>query len=442
MSLSLLNIFKNFNYLRYSVGIAMMFNGFPLIFFFRDTLGIGPASSVFTIAFFSLAFLFMLPAHLFQKMYKPNILLLNLGLGFLLVSVYYFLFINYGGKSAADAGYFFFIFAFLILLLHVPNEIKDTLVLVMFVLSLFCNATLVYSLLTDPNWSPGMRAAVSFANQGAQPGGNPHMTARNGIVCLVSAMVLIPRFSGVLMKLFLFFSILFSLGVVVMSLAKSSYIGIGLMILCYFFFRFRIGKAVSSMRHFFTFRNMVLAVLAVIGIQYFLSLYYNVFDILLGYWSSFESRIMNVIFTALGVKLTATADIDYSAMGRVNGFEEFMDTLFSWNALMGRGYKSVYLDVPILESFVAEGIPGFLFFASFNLFLLVYSIREIRRGTNSLTTFLAFFFISMSILLLTGGQPTEIAFWFPYCVFIRFLGIKYLDSSSQGYEKVSPSLPN
>jgi hypothetical protein len=435
MSFSLLNLFKNFNYLRYSVGISMMFNGFPMIFFIRDTLHIGPSGSSFTAAFFALAFVLMLPQHLFQRLYKPNIILFNLGLGFLLVTVYYFLFINHGGKSATDVGYLIFIFGFIVLLMHIPNEVRDTLVLVMFLYSLFCNVTLVYSLLTDPNWSPGMRAAVSFSIDNARPGGNPHMTARNGVICLITAIVLIPRFSNILIKLFLFFSTIFSIAVVILSLAKSSYIGIGLMIFCYFMFRFRVLKAISSVGSFFTFKNMIMVFLGFLAVRYFLSFYSNVFDILLGYWSNFENRIMNVIFTALGVKLTVTADIDYSAMGRVNGFQEFMDTLYSRDALMGRGYKSVYLDIPILESFVAEGIAGFIFFASFNFFLVIYAIREMRRGTNTLTTFLAFFAMSMSILLLTGGQPTEIAFWFPYAVFIRFLGIKYLDNYRPPYNQ-------
>lgn len=429
MSLSLLNIFKNFNNLRYSLGITMMFNGFPMIFFIRDTMRIGPAGSVFTVAFFTLAFLLMFPDKLFVRMYKPNIVLLNLGLGFLLVSVYYYFFINHGGRASADLGYFLFILGFILLLFHVPNDVKDTLILVLFFYSLFCNVTLVYSLITDPRWSIGMRAAVSFASDTERAEGNPHMTARNGVICLVSAMVLIPRFSGMLMKLFLFFSAIFSIGVVIISLAKSSYIGIGLMIFCYFVFRFRVWNAITSARRFFTFQNTVMAVLAFFAIQYFLSFYYNIFDMIMSYWNTFEDRIMNVIFTALGVKLSSTANIDYSAMGRVSGFDEFQQTLFSWDAFLGRGYKSVYLDIPLLESFVAEGIPGFLFFASFNFFMLIYSIREIRRGTNSLTTFLAYFFISMSILLLTGGQPTEIAFWFPYAVFMRFLGIKYLDKN-------------
>ena len=441
MSLSLLNFFKNFNNLRYAVGISMMFDGFPMIFFIRDTLGIGPAGSTFTVAFFSLAFLLMLPSHLFQRLYKPNVILFNLGLGFLLVTVYYFIFINHGGKSATDLGYLIFIFGFIILLLHIPNDVKDTLLLVLFVYSLFCNITLVYSLLTDPNWSPGMRAAVSFSVDNARPGGNPHMTARNGVICLVAAVCLIPRFSNILMKLFLFFSALFSIAVVVLSLAKSSFIGIGLMVICYFLFRFRFLKAVSNVGSFFTFRNLVMVFLGFLTIQYFLSLYGNVFNLLLGYWNNFENKIMDVVFTALGVKLSVTANIDYSAMGRVNGFDEFLKTLYSRDALMGRGFKSVYLDIPLLESFVAEGITGFIFFASFNFFLIIYAIREIRRSTNSLTTFLAFFAVSMSILLLTGGQPTEIAFWFPYAVFIRFLGIKYLDKYTPQFNKqVEPAV--
>jgi hypothetical protein len=427
MNFSLLNIFKNFNNLRYSTGIAMMFNGFPLIFFFRDTLGIGPASSVFTLGFFLLAFILMMPAHLFRRLYKPNVILFNMGLGFLLVSLYYFLFINHGGKSVTDIGNFIFIFGFMVLLLHIPNDVKDTLVVVFFLISLFSNVTLVYSLLTDPNWAPGMRAAVSFANGDAQPGGNPHMTARNGVICLISAVVIMQRVPSIFVKLFLFFSMLFSLAVVVLSLAKSSYLGIGLMVMFYFIFHFKFSRAFSAIGSFFSFRNVVLVLLAVLGIRYFLSLYGDVYGLLLGYWDNFENRILDVIYTSSGVRLSEKADIDYSAMGRVSGFGEFLKTFFSWDFFFGRGYKSVYLDIPILESFVAEGLPGFIFFASFNIFMFVYSIREIRTSTNSLTTFLAYFFVSMSVLLFTGGQPTEIAFWFPFMVFIRFLGIKYLD---------------
>ena len=426
MNWSLLNIGSNFTNLRYSAGIAMMFNGFPLIFFIRDTLKVGPASSVFTAGFFALALLLMMPAHIFRRLYKPNVILFNLGLAFILVTLYYFMFINHMGKSIADIGNYVFIFGFLVLLLHMPNDIADTLVTVLFVFALFCNITLVYSLITDPNWTPGMRAAVNFANEGAQPGGNPHITARNGVVCMVTAIILLSKTPGIFTKIFLFFSVLFSLGVVILSLAKSSYIGIGLMVTAYFIFHFKISSVFRAVGGIFKFKNFMVLALIIVGINYFLSKFHNIFNLLLGYWDIFENRIMDVIFTSFGLKLSETADIDYSAMGRVSGFGEFLETAFSWDAFLGRGYKSDYLDVPILESFVNHGIIGFFFFATFNFFLFLFAIREIRRSTNSLSTFLAYFFISLMILLVTGGRPTEIAFWFPYLVMIRFLSIGYI----------------
>ncbi|KAA6439733.1 hypothetical protein FEM33_11075 [Dyadobacter flavalbus] len=428
MNWSLLSITSNFTNLRYSLGIAMMFNGFPLIFFFRDTLGIGPASSVFTAIFFTLALLLMTPVHLFKRLYKPNTILLNLGLGFLLLTFYYFLFINSVGKSVADIGNYVFIFGFMVLLLHVPNDVKDTLIAVLFVLSFFANITLVYSLLTDPNWTPGMRAAVSFANDGAQPGGNPHITARNGVICILTAMIMLVRTKGIFTKLFLFFSVLFSLAVVILSLAKSSYLGLGLMIGAYLLFQFRVSSIFSAVGNAFKFRNMLIIILIFVGINYFLNRYGDILNLLLGYWDVFESRIMDVIFTSTGLKLSDTADVDYSAMGRVSGFGEFIETLFSWNVFLGRGYKSDYLDVPILESWVNHGFFGFVFFAGFNFFLFIYAIREIKRNTNQLTTFLAYFFLSLMVLLITGGRPYDIAFWFPYAVMIRFLGIRYPQS--------------
>ncbi|MBE9464951.1 hypothetical protein IEE83_23955 [Dyadobacter sp. UP-52] len=403
----------------------MLFNGFPLIFFFRDTLGIGPASSTFTAVFFAVALLLMVPTNLFLRFYSPNPVLFNLGVGFLLLSVYYFIFFNNMGMGVTDIGNYAYIFAFLLLLLSIPSDVKDTLVPVLFIFSLFSNLTLVYSLMTDPSWTLGMRAAVSFSNEGAQAGGNPHITARNGIICLLTAMVLVPQYKSIFAKLFFYFSVLFSLAVIVLSLAKSSYLGVGLMLGLYVFYNFRLTNIFSAVGSFFSFKNILLMVLVFLGISYFLSQYGGVLDNLLNYWDIFEGRIMDVIFTSFGVKLSDTADIDASAMGRVSGFGTFLDTLYSRDVFLGRGYKSGFLDVPILEALVNHGILGFLFFNGFNFFLFIYSIQEIKRNTTPLSTFLAYFFISLIVLLISGGRPYDISYWFPYAVMIRFLGIDY-----------------
>ena len=157
-----------------------------------------------------------------------------------------------------------------------------------------------------------------------------------------------------------------------MSLAKSSYLGIGLMMGAFFIFRFKARNILTSIGGIFKFSNMVILIIILIGINYFLSRYGDVFNLLLGYWDIFENRIMDVVFTSTGVKLTEEADVDYSAMGRVGGFGVFIKTFFSWNVFLGMGYKYDYLDVPILESFVNHGIlrfPVFRFFQHFSCHL-------------------------------------------------------------------------
>src|SRR5690606_21146056 len=101
----------NFNYLRYSVGISMMINGFPLIFFVRATLVLGLASCVFSGVFFALALLLILPNKLELVAYKPNILLYQFASLLFGLLVYYFFFIIYSGKGASDVVNFAYTFA-------------------------------------------------------------------------------------------------------------------------------------------------------------------------------------------------------------------------------------------------------------------------------------------------------------------------------------------
>ena len=132
--MSATSLWKLFNNLRYSVGIMMMFNGFPLIFFIRDTLHIGPASNLFTAFFFGFALLLMFPTHLFVRLYKPNFTLMRYALLFLAISFYHFLvFNNSGADPLVEFGNYFFTIAFLVLIIHTPNEVKDTLVPILFI---------------------------------------------------------------------------------------------------------------------------------------------------------------------------------------------------------------------------------------------------------------------------------------------------------------------
>lgn len=423
-------LWKTFNYLRYSAGIAMMFNGFPIVFFVRDTLKIGPASNLFTAFFFGLALLLMVPTHLFVRLYKPNFTLIKYALLFLAISFYHFLvFNNSGTELLVEFGNYFLTIAFLFLILHVPNDVKDTLIPILFIFAFFSNLTLIYSLLTDPNWKLGMRAAVTFENSGAQEGGNPHIAARNALICLIAALVLIWKYKNILIKLFLMASVVFSLAVLVLAQVKSGLLALGVMTGCFFVFNANFSAIASSVKSVFKVRNIIILVIFLVGLNFVLSRYGDIYSLVSGYWFSVQDRLTDVIFTAFGFKITDTASVDASAMGRVTSFTFFFNALADPALLIiGQGYKHSFLDVPLLEALINHGVFGFVFFFGFNYYLFVYTIRELRNPTNPLTLFLAYFFLYFTVLLISNGRPYDVAYWFPYVVLIRFLGVKYLDA--------------
>ena len=436
------SLIRLFNNLRYSAGIAMMFNGFPLVFFIRDTLHIGPASNVFTAFFFGLALLLMFPTHLFIRLYKPNATLFKYAILFLLVALYhFFLFNNSGFDWFVEIGNFGFTFAFLFLLIHVPNDVKDTLVPIIFLFAFFSNLTLIYSLLTDPSWKIGMRAAVTFENSGAQEGGNPHIAARNGLICMLSGAVLAWKYDNIFVKLFLIVSVIFSLAVIILAQVKSSLLAIGLMVCFFLFFNASFTSVVRMTKSIFRVRNIIILVILLVGLDLFLSRYSDLYGMLYGYWYGFQNKLMDVIFTASGIKVSDTVIVDASAMGRVTSITYFMNA-FADPALLiiGGGYKSIFMDVPILESIINHGIFGFIFFGGFNYYLFVYTIKELRNPTNPLTLFLAYFFVYFLVLLISNGRPYDVSFWFPYAVMIRFLGIKYLDAEKETAPKAVAEL--
>lgn len=427
------SLWRIFNYLRYSAGIALVVNGWPLVFFIRDTLRIGPASNVFTAFFFGLSLLLMFPTHLFVRLYKVNFTLLKYGVLFLLVALYHFvLFNNSGVDWFVEMGNYVLIFAFLFLIIHVPNEVKDTLLPIIFLLTFVCNLTLVYSLLTDPNWHLGMRAAVTFGNENAQEGGNPHVTARNGLVCLISGLILVGRYKNPLIRIFLFTAALFSLALIVLSQSRSALIALVLMGGMFFLFNAKAENVSKIVKGIFSIRSLIVVVLLFVGLRIFLTQFSELEGLLYGYWYTFYDKMINIAYTAFGVKLTATATIDHSAMGRVTSFTYFNEALAAPALLLiGGGYKSSYMDVPVMESLVNHGIFGFIFFGGLNLYLFINMIKEARNPANNLTLFLAYFYVYIFVMVFTNGRPYDLYYWFPFVLFIRFLGIKYLDTQPQ-----------
>ena len=302
---------------------------------------------------------------------------------------------------------------------------------IMFLLAFFSNLTLIYSLITDPSWKLGMRAAVSFSNDNAQEGGNPHIAARNGLICLLTAFVLFEKYKNILIKLFLIAAVVLSLAVIVLAQVKTALLAIGMMIGFFLLFNANLTNVSQAFRALFSVRNILLFIILIFAANMFLTRYNDLYSTLYGYWDNFQGKIFDIFFTAFGLKLTETASVDASAMYRVSSFTYLFNAFADPSLLIiGGGYKNIYMDVPIVESLLNHGIFGFIFFGGFNYYLFVFMIKEFRKPTNALTLFLAYFFVYFVVSLVSGGRPYDVAYWFPYVVLIRFLGIKFLHEES------------
>lgn len=141
------------------------------------------------------------------------------------------------------------------------------------------------------------------------------------------------------------------------------------------------------------------------------------------------------MFTAFQLETSEDVAEDASAMGRVASFDFLKEAIYDPKVLIiGNGYKFEFMDVPPIEMLANHGLLGCFIFCALNLLFLIFSIREIRLGRSPLGVFAASFFMYFPALLISSGRPYDIAYWFPYMFFVRFLGIPYLARKRTGSE--------
>ena len=149
--------------MRMVLGICMVVDGYPLIFFLKETLRLAPSSTVFTAGFQAIGFVLMVPFTVFRKLYKPHILGMYMAVACLFLMMFYMFY--YNGEPgfddyAIDSMYFLFVFIFLFLIINIPNDIIEVAVPVIALFALLSNLGLIYAMITDPTWSLGQRAAI------------------------------------------------------------------------------------------------------------------------------------------------------------------------------------------------------------------------------------------------------------------------------------------
>jgi len=419
-----LNIFSYSNF-KSSIGIILLWIGPPLIYFLKGYSNLG-SGSIFTGICYFLGILLMINKTPIKIGYKPNILLFQFGISFLLLAFFYFLF--YIGDKASfnlEIINFSFFFFYLLFLLKAKNNIQGYLPIIILLFTLVTNLALLYSISTNPAYVIGSRATVQFKSATGDFAGNPHMYSRNGLAGFIISMLLIFKSdlslwlkNNPFIRLISHANLWISLLVIVLTQTRVTFISLIIVMLTSLFFVFPI-------RSFFT-KTYWYVISFYLLIFYYLNILnkrYSFVDLINNYFNSFLGLVFKAINT--GLQLGKNDDVDDSAMGRVSNFNFFVEL---WNEnpinfLFGFGYRYRYIDIPVLESFINFGLLGFLLYLSFNIILLIFSIKAFK--SNSIfQIFLGLFYLHTFLAIFSSGRPLDFTYWIAFLVYIRFLGVK------------------
>jgi hypothetical protein len=419
-----LNIFSYSNF-KNSIGIILLWIGPPLIYFLKGYSSLG-SGSVFTGICYFLGILLMLNDTPIKIGYKPNLLLFQVGISFLIISIFYFIFYN-GDKGSFNSEIINFVFLslYLLFLLKAKNSIQGYLPIIILFFTLITNLALIYSISTNPAYVIGSRATVQFKSATGDFAGNPHMYSRNGLAGFIISILVIFKNdltlwlkNSALVRLAAHANLWISLLVIVLTQTRVTFISLIIVMLAILIFVFPL-KSFFKVTHWYV-------VGFYMSIFYYLNVLnnrYSFVELINNYFNSFLGLVYKALNT--GLKLGKNDDVDDSAMGRVSNFNYFIEL---WNDnpmnfLFGFGYRFRYIDIPVLESFINFGFIGFLLYLSFNIILLVYSIKAFK--SNSIfQIFLGLFYLHTFLAIFSSGRPLDFTYWIAFLVYIRFLGIK------------------
>ncbi|UFH57305.1 O-antigen ligase [Spirosoma sp. KNUC1025] len=430
---NLIRLLQKLDYIRLVVGICIMIDGYPLIFFFRDTLRLATGSTAFTAAAFSAGLLLMVPFTVLRRLYRPNVITFWIGMGFLLLSIIYmYVYPGLGGVDyTREMIYFGFIFIFLFLLINIPNDIITVAIPVIVFFTLVSNLGLIYALITDPSWAIGQRATIVL-NDSEDGSGNPHVFARNAFMGVIACAIWLMRpDTSFLFRLVSLFAGILNIAVLVLTQTRSAIVALIIAVFFFVVFNVRPAQIRTAVRGIFRPGPIIVMCIGVVGLILFFRRYDDIFTVLSVYVSGFIDRNLENVYAFLGLQSQGAAYkavLDDSVANRSANFGFLTNILVGHlhMLILGYGYKYHYLDIPMMEALTNMGILGFLLFAGINVMLLYYSIKSMRTNPNSLSVFLAYFYMLIMVQLFTNGRPYEMFFWIPLGMMIRFMGIEHL----------------
>ncbi len=428
---------KSLNYSRIALGIAIFILGQQVIFYVKERLHRG---SEFTAVCLLIGMFLMLSTGFLTKRYPVNRQLTGLLVGWIFVSLLYMYFhIRPGDRLYIDIFRenvnFIFALLFMFVLVYTPDEMRSHFALMAVGVTLLGNLLLFYSLYTNPSYVFGMRATIFYGD--GEYGGNPHVAARNGFAGFIAAVILLSR-GNLLIKLLAFVNAGLSVAAIIMAQTRTMLLCFLVVVALFLFFNAKPRNVKAFTRSLA--RPVNLAFIAIVLVGTYVALFKTpLYSMLEGYAIAFFNSFIGAMTTALGGARPGEGDA--SASYRVTSFGYFREMLVGRPQVLifGDGYKRMYMDVPFLEAINDCGILGLVTFGGFLFVGLRESLKVMRRPTDEMSTFLAYFFIPTLVAAFSGGRPFDTSFLFAFAPLARFLNPARTQSPAPGTSQPKPT---
>lgn len=427
------DLYSRFSTFVTNLALALFFFGAPVIYFFRDGLGLATNSMAFTVAFMVLPMFLIFPFRNFKVLHIPNRITLGLGLlylGYSLFCLYFhsLLGLSFKVKIYETAVISITIYMFFLLSLVSINELEKHFLKLCVTISLLGAIALLFHIYSNPSYVLGMRASIGFTVDGEENTGNPHIYSKGAFFGLVASLVMLKYNPKVIRTIYLYFTAFTFFLVVVLTQAMSTVLATGVFMFFFLIFNFKNIKN-GSIR----FLKKPIAWLLIIVLSVQLAISYKKYEkfISLGY-SFIEFRVNKILLSfnppeELSFKKNVVM-ADDSADNRLFLLEvvhekmlENLDEGKIFALLFGNGYQDLYVDVPVVEAFNSLGLVGLLIILTLLFQMARFSFKEMRNPQTATTEFIAYAFLYFLILCFTNGLIIDYNRWGFFVLVCRFL---------------------
>lgn len=418
---------------RHSFGVALIFAGMPIIWIFRDIVGASEkGNQIYSIVFMVLGLCFItfyrnLPVSALDSLF-PFLKKKHISLLFIIPSL-----IASTGKipfDPIDAGYLLFCVFFLIAINTVPYEKFYSLPQTFLTVSgSGCILLICYTLSSGIDLS-GQRLIAGTTN-------SPGQVSFMGAVAVVSGLFTakyFSRHSSAIFRTYIYVSILAGIAVIILSISRATIISLALSLLFFLIsysslsseesilqtnkLHSRFNFALINLRNkFFRFRKteILLAAVSIVTIVFYGKVVSPVFNLLGKYLDKFSQYFQRGFDTYQG-----NGGKEMSAATRKFLLDKAITDMNSW----GHGYKSLWVDFPIVQSFYDGGLLTGGVFSALTLVMplaMIFRFVFNKREHDTIRLFCIYNYILLLPNLFLNGQPYDFYIWLRVILFYSLM---------------------